>query len=135
MKLVAVNAGYQHVPIYGGIYNQGQVIRLTDDQYVGLPSVILTQIHIVSSAPTGTVLAPPGEAISRVPSDSFTAGLISSMLSKEQVPVYLTWDGSDYQPQSFKGVGTRIKTFIGPVDPSSVGGVIVNNYDQWIRSN
>lgn len=43
----------------------------------------------------------------------------------------LTWTGSDYTPAAYKALPTP-KTFRGPTDPSTVTGVVLNTYDEWI---
>lgn len=47
----------------------------------------------------------------------------------------LTWDTgtSDYVPTGEKAASTP-KVFVGPTDPRTVTGVVVNAYDQWVQT-
>lgn len=42
----------------------------------------------------------------------------------------LTWNGTDYAPSQLKA-STLPKKFIGPTDPTTVTGVVLNLYDLW----
>ncbi|MFL6138780.1 MAG: hypothetical protein ACJ74O_13405 [Frankiaceae bacterium] len=43
----------------------------------------------------------------------------------------LRWTGTDYAPTALKGATGVYKQFVGPVDPSSVTGVVLGLYDAW----
>ena len=47
----------------------------------------------------------------------------------------LAWDGSDYVPSSLKADTSKPRTFKGPVNPSTVPGVVMNSsdwFDSWV---
>lgn len=123
-KTVRVAPGYSNVPLYSGVLNQGQTVVLTDDQFTQLPQFIQQQLQVVSSTP---------DTYAAVLSDSnFTSNLILSLLRKMGVALTLTWDGTQYQPQASVADMTRTKVFIGPTDPETIPGVLLNTRDQWI---
>lgn len=60
-------------------------------------------------------------------------GTGTGLLNGGSVSAVLLWDGSDYTPTSLKA-SSNPKEFRGPVDPSSVTGVSLNQYDVWVRA-
>lgn len=129
MKTVRVATGFSRVQLPdGGVYNGGQIINLTDEQYNSIPDFVKKQLVVLLSQPD---LAP---APVRTTPSSFTSDLIYDELASMGVPIYLIWDGSDYQPSVYKAATDRPKTFIGPSDPSTFAGVVLRPRDQWINS-
>lgn len=132
--VVKVAPGYSRVPLPGGLYNTGQQITLTDEEYGALPSYILSQLMSPRSVPVGQV-AVQAPTPTPTPSESYTSQLIASLLVDMGVGAVLRWDGSDYQPAEFKADTSRNKTFIGPEDPNTISGVVLSTFDQWIKNN
>jgi hypothetical protein len=123
MKLVTVAIGYSAVPILGNLYNQGQQIVLTDDQYNALPAAIKSQLSVRSTGPDRQPTPPSPYANQSIETALLQAG----------VPIFLVWDGSTYQPNNLIGALDRPKTFIGPQDPNAVAGASLAIRDQWIN--
>lgn len=48
-------------------------------------------------------------------------------------PVDFTWDGSAYQPAALLGATDRLKHFAGPINPATISGVTLNQYDEWVK--
>jgi len=127
-KVLQVKPGYSAVPLPdGNLYNAGQRITLSDAQYAQIPPLINKQLTVVISTKDSDKIPVPIV-------DSFTTNLLRSLLDNQQVPVCLTWNGSDYQPQQLKS-SSRVKMFIGPNDPSTVTGVTLGSFDQWIDTS
>lgn len=123
-KVVQVAPGYSGVPLYSGTLNQGQTMILTDTQFNNLPGFIQQQLQVVSASQDDYMIS--------LPDTNFTANLISVVLRNLGVPLFLSWDGTQYQPSKYIADMTRVKVFIGPTDPSTVPGAFIGNNDQWI---
>lgn len=129
MKTVRVATGYSNVPLPDGrTHNAGPVIHLTDAQWESVPEVVRRQLVVLGSQPDPASYPPT------TPGESYTYELFGDSLSILGAPIFLVWDGADYQPSKLKPNTDRPKTFIGPTDPHGFNGVVLNQRDQWINA-
>ncbi len=125
MKQLRVSVGYSRVPIYGKLYNQGQTVALSDEQYQALPTFVKQQVEVLRTYSDPSPTPPPTPDTS----DQW----FNTELIQQAVPIFLTWDGTQYQPARMKARLDRPKTFIGPSDPKDIAGVQLAVRDQWIN--
>jgi len=62
--------------------------------------------------------------------DAATRERLPVGLSSPNPLTVLTWNGQDYEPSAAK-LHPGPKLFIGSVDPGTVRGIAVNEYDSW----
>jgi len=108
------------------LYDQNQQVKLSDAQYAGLPTFIVDQLIVVQSIP---------DPIAAPPVDSYVFDLLNAALEDLGVPLFLQWDGLDYQPSAQKNELDRVKVFVNGPDPHQVSGVVLNPNDLWVDTS
>lgn len=95
---------------------------------------------LVESDASGKAVAlADGEAAGRVVSVTGTQVRVDltvrSAGSSGSSPLLLVWDSdtTDYIPTESKDA-TGPKVFVGPTDPTTVTGAVLNGYDQWVET-
>lgn len=138
--VVKVAPGFRQVPLPGGLYDQGQQVTLTDDQYNQLPLFVAKQLITVS--PTQSVTPVP-------PTDSYTTQLIIGAVQEYLASIGITATNVDNSDGT--GTLTIIDDFgtqttavnyaephhpsrhasgaADPITPASIGAVSVSQKD------